>query len=71
MRKFSDPDAIVASKILSSLEKSNVPSLRDLSDLRNLHDLGFKSYMLSDGVCIVEDAFYQATSILKKHFLRK
>ena len=45
-----DPDAIVASHLLTSLDDLGYLSHADLSDLRLLDMMGFKNYMLSDGV---------------------
>jgi hypothetical protein len=56
----ADPDAIVASRILTSLEDQAEPSLADLADVVLMHRLGFRSFMLSDGLCFSERAFTRA-----------
>lgn len=58
----SDPDAIVASRILTSAEKSrnNEISLSDLKDLEWLFDVGYKNFMLSDSLCLNQKAFRKA-----------
>ncbi|MCB0351919.1 MAG: hypothetical protein KDD64_00290 [Bdellovibrionales bacterium] len=67
----SDPSAIVASRILTSTEKSprNEVSLSDLKDLQTLWDLGYRNYMFSDGLCLNRDAFRSAVSMFEE-FLR-
>lgn len=44
-----DADAIVASHLLTSVAKRTV-SMTDMSDLRLLHNMGYKHFMLSDTV---------------------
>ncbi len=47
-----DPNAIVASRIFSGLEGKGVtPSMADFSDLEMLRRMGYKNFMLSDGIC--------------------
>lgn len=45
-----DPDAILASRIFSGLEKDETISMGDLSDLRLMYLLGYKNFMLSDNI---------------------
>ena len=45
-----DPTAIVASRLLGSLERQPAPDMGDLADLFLMHQLGFREFMLSDGV---------------------
>jgi len=49
--KNIDDRAIAASWLFGSLEKSDVPALTDYSDLHLLAILGYKHFLLSDGVC--------------------
>ena len=46
-----DPGAIVASRIFSGIECDGNVSMGDLSDLRLMEIMGYKSFMLSDGIC--------------------
>ncbi len=46
-----DPGAILASRIFSGLETGGSVSLADISDLRLMHLMGYKHFMLSDGIC--------------------
>lgn len=45
-----DPSAIVASRIFAGLENGSV-SMGDLADLALMKHLGYKHFMLSDGIC--------------------
>jgi hypothetical protein len=45
-----DPQAIVASRIFAGLETAQTVSLGDYADLRLMHLLGYKNFMLSDGI---------------------
>lgn len=45
-----DPKAIVASRIFSGLEKDGFISMGDLSDLKLMYLLGYRNFMLSDGI---------------------
>lgn len=45
-----DPKAIVASRIFSGLEMDGFISMGDLSDLRLMYLLGYRNFMLSDGI---------------------
>lgn len=62
----ADPDAIAASRLLCSLEESWQVSAQDLSDLWLLLKLGYKNFMLSDGLCFREDAFRNAVTVLER-----
>lgn len=46
-----DPNAIVASRIFSGIENEGNVSMGDLSDLRLMQVMGYKGFMLSDGIC--------------------
>lgn len=60
-----NPDAIVASKILTSLYQHKELSFTDLSDIYLMQEMGYKSFMLGDELSFNTDAFNQAVSILK------
>lgn len=47
----ADPEAIAASCLFSSLEKNRSASVADYSHVYLLRDLGYQSFMLSDGIC--------------------
>lgn len=60
-----NPDAIVASKILTSLERSNEVSFTDLSDVYLLQEMNYKTFMLSDGLSTNPEILRKAVSILR------
>ncbi len=47
----SDPEAIVASRIFAGLETAGSISMGDLADIKLMQLLGYKRFMLSDGIC--------------------
>ncbi len=61
----ADPDAIAASRLLTSLEDGSLAS-QDLSDLWLLLRLGYRHFLLSDGLCFQEDAFRAAVQVLER-----
>lgn len=61
-----DPQAIAASKILTSLEEGMQVSMADISDIRWLLNAGYSSFMLSDGLCFRQDSFQRAMDVLTK-----
>ena len=46
-----DPNAIIASRIFSGIESDGNVSMGDLSDLKLMQMIGYKNFMLSDGIC--------------------
>jgi len=46
-----DPDAILASRIFAGLETGGFISMGDISDLKLMQLMGYKNFMLSDGIC--------------------
>ncbi len=55
-----DPTAIVASRILTSLEQGEEISMGDIKDLYGLTLMGYKNFMFSDGLCFWRSAFRRA-----------
>ncbi len=60
-----DPRAIVASRLLTSLEKEESVALSDLSDIYLMKEMGYQSFLLSDGLCSNPVAFLKSVSILR------
>lgn len=60
-----DSNAIVASKILTSLERSDEVSFTDLSDIYMLQDMGYTNFMLSDGLSVNPAILKKAVSTLR------
>ena len=59
----ADPEAIVASRLLTSLETEPQVALGDLADVALMYRLGYRSFMLSDGLCFSERAFDRAVAV--------
>ncbi len=60
----ADPQAIVASRILTSLEEQSEVSMGDISDLELMLRMGYKNVMLSDGLCFCENSCRAALAFL-------
>lgn len=60
-----DPNAIVASRLLTSLQRESEVSLGDLSDVYLMKEMGYRNFLLSDQLCSHEQAVQKAVSILK------
>jgi len=59
----ADPETILASRVLTSLQKSPSVSLGDLSDLYLMASWGYKNFMFSDGLCFKRQALISALEI--------
>jgi hypothetical protein len=62
----ADPDAIVASRLLTSLEEERQVALGDVTDLALMRRLGYRAFMLSDGLCFSERAFGRALAVYEE-----
>lgn len=60
----ADPNAIVASRILDSLAYQPVPESADLGDLGFLLEIGYRTFMLGDQVCLKRDTVIEALNVL-------
>lgn len=60
----ADPNAIVASRILDSLAWTPVPVSADISDVAFLMEIGYRTFMLGDQVCIKRDSVMEALNLL-------
>ncbi len=61
----ADPDAVVASRILTSLEQSDAVASQDLCDLWLMLRLGYRAFLLSDTLCFREESFRGAAALLE------
>ena len=59
----ADPETILASRVLTSLQKNPSVSLGDLSDLYLMSSWGYKNFMFSDGLCFKRQALISALEI--------
>jgi len=65
-----DQNAIVASRILSSLADSPEPSCSDVGDVDNLLRMGYKTFMFGDEVCLKRDTVISALNVFE-HMARR
>ncbi|HNK64469.1 MAG TPA: pyruvate kinase [Anaerolineales bacterium] len=61
----ADPNAIVASRILDSLAWTPVPVSADISDVAFLMEIGYRTFMLGDQVCMKRDSVIEALNVLE------
>ena len=61
----SDPTAIAASRIFTSLRNSYTPSCADISDIGFLALIGYDHVMVGDDICFNEDSLFSALNILQ------
>jgi hypothetical protein len=59
-----DPDAIVGSRILLSINEGPVPECCDFSDLAWLYDIGYRRMMLCDEICLDGEKLSTAVNVL-------
>lgn len=62
----ADPNAIVASRILDSLAWTPVPVSADISDVAFLMEIGYRTFMLGDQVCMKRDSVMEALNLLQE-----
>lgn len=60
----SDPDAMVASRLLGSLARHPVPEESDITDVAFLLGLGYRTFMLGDEVCLRRESVLAALNLL-------
>lgn len=63
----ADTKAIAASRIFTSLVKSEVVSMADLTNFRFLESIGYHSFMLSDSLCDKEEVFRRVVPVIKQY----
>ena len=64
-----DRNAILASRLFTSLEDNEEVSLGDLSDFFLMKSFGYNSFLLSDGLCSGEKSFLNTMKVLKEIIL--
>src|SRR5262249_2378153 len=57
-----DPEALAGSRMLLSVVQEPVPSLADLAQLAWIYDLGYRTFMLCDELCLKEDLLATAVN---------
>ncbi|MBL4845305.1 MAG: hypothetical protein JKY65_07260 [Planctomycetes bacterium] len=61
----TDPEAIVASRLLNSLAWDLEPSAQDLTDVAYLLTLGYRHLMLGDEVCLRRESVISALNLME------
>lgn len=61
-----DPDACAASRLLLSVVESPVPSCADLLELAWLYDIGYRSMLLCDEICLKENLLAVAINVFEE-----
>ena len=61
----SDPNAIVASRVLDSLAYDPIPNNSEISDVALLLSLGYRTFLLGDAVCLGRDSLLSALNLLE------
>jgi hypothetical protein len=61
----ADPEAVVASRIFDSLAWTPVPVSADISDVAFLLEIGYRTFMLGDQVCLKRDSVMEALNLLE------
>jgi len=62
----ADKDAVVASRILDSLAYQPVPVSADIGDVAFLLEIGYRTFMLGDQVCLRRDSVIEALNLLEE-----
>lgn len=61
----ADPEAVIASRIMGSMQKTSTPSCQDLSDVGYLLMCGYKRFMVGDDLCFDERALMSALNVME------
>jgi pyruvate kinase len=61
----ADPEAIVASRLFASLSRAEVPTSADICDAAFLMELGYRTFMLGDEICLARDSVIAALNLLE------
>src|ERR1051326_7467054 len=62
----ADKDAVVASRILDSMAYQPIPVSADINDVAFLLEIGYRTFMLGDQVCLRRDSVMQALNLLEE-----
>ncbi|PIS21567.1 hypothetical protein COT51_02095 [candidate division WWE3 bacterium CG08_land_8_20_14_0_20_41_15] len=60
----SDPTAILASRILTSLRNNPRPTCSDITDIACMLEMGYEHFMIGDDICFNEGSLFLALDIL-------
>jgi pyruvate kinase len=60
----ADPEAVVASRLFDSLADHPVPASADLGDVAFLLEIGYRTFLFGDTVCLRKDTVMEALNLL-------
>ncbi|MFH1589817.1 MAG: pyruvate kinase [archaeon] len=60
-----DENAVVASRIFSSLSQSLEPTCADIGDVDNLLRMGYRTFMFGDDICMQRDSIMSGLNLFK------
>jgi pyruvate kinase len=61
----ADPEAVVASRLFDSLVAGPVPASADIGDASYLLELGYRTFMFGDLVCLRKETLLEALNLLQ------
>lgn len=61
----ADPEAIVASRLLDSMAYQPVPASADIGDVAFLLEIGYRTFMLGDVVCLKRETVLESLNLLE------
>lgn len=61
-----DPDALVGSRMLLSLVKDEVPACSDLFELLALYQMGYRTFLLCDELCLKDEWLSTACAVFEE-----
>lgn len=61
----ADPEAVAGSRLFDSLVHSPVPSSADLCDVAFLLELGYRTFLLGDALCLKREPLLEALNLLE------
>ncbi|MDH5605621.1 MAG: pyruvate kinase [Anaerolineae bacterium] len=61
----ADPQAIAASRIFDSLAYTPVPSSADIGDAAFLMEIGYRSFMFGDAICLKRETILEGLNLLQ------
>ena len=59
-----DPNAVLASRIFPSLQRSPIPCSQDISDMGYMLEIGYKRFMIGDDICFRKESVISALNLL-------
>lgn len=61
----ADPEAVVGSRVFDSLADSGIPTSADIGDAAFLLELGYRTFLFGDAVCLRREPILEALNLLE------